>query len=272
MVKFNRNSLEVSYFHNGESRIKDICEDIRDENLVDFIFKTDYKNFNVNEDLFYLLFIANEVKKWNVKTTLRFWCMPYQRMDRKCVNDIFTLEAVCKYINWLKFDKIIIVDPHSDVTLKLLKNAEAIYPIVDWLPGIKEKIGFTDEDYIVFPDEGAQRRYSKYNLGEKICYCKKKRNEITNFIVNSKVVKGNIKEGCKCIIIDDLCSSGSTLLKCSELLNNMGASEIYIVVTHCEAACLKSDLLSEDSKVVKLFTSPSNMYEHHKKIEYLDIF
>lgn len=272
MIKFNGKSLEVTRFTNSESRIRDIYEDIRDDNVVDFMFETDYTSYNVNEDLIMLLFVVDELKKWSAKATLRFWCMPYQRMDRKCINDIYTLEPVCKYINWLKFDKVIVVDPHSDVTLKLLKNVEAVYPIVNWLPVIKEKIGFTEDDYIVFPDEGAQKRYSKYNLGENICYCKKKRNEVTNLIVNSKVVKGSVKEGSKCIIIDDLCSTGGTLLKCCELLDNMGASEVYIVVTHCEATCLKTKLLSDSSKVVKLFTSKSNMCKSHKKIEYLDIF
>ncbi|MNW15314.1 hypothetical protein D3C71_2137760 [compost metagenome] len=51
----------------------------------------------------------------------------------------------------------------------------------------------------------------------------------------------------------------------------MGASEIYLLVTHCEPRVLSGKLLDQDSPIDKVFTSTSMMQETHPKIEYITI-
>lgn len=276
MIIFNGKALSITHFSNSECRIRELSSYIKDKNIVEFIFETDKEGYKVNEDLMNLLFVSSELMqhyKNVISSILVFWCMPYQRMDRKCIGDIFTLDPICEYINWLNFDEVIVVDPHSEVTLKLIKNSRAIYPLIDWLPKIKEQIDFSEaDDYIVFPDKGAAKRYINYNLGTNICFCEKERNKITNFIEDSKIINGDVKKGCKCIIVDDLCSKGDTILKCCELLKELGVDEIYVVVTHCEPNILSNPVfLNNYSLIKKIFTSKSNMSKSHYKIEYLDI-
>lgn len=271
MLRFNGENIHVRYFSNTECRIEDIYKDIRDKNVVELLFETDWVGYKINEDLMNLLFVSSELKRHGKNATLVLYSMPYQRMDRKCGNDIYTLGPVCEYINWLGFEEVVVVDPHSSATLELLNNVRDIYPLIQWLPKVKEEIGFTKDDYIVFPDEGAARRYDKYDLDANICFCKKRRNEISNHIVESKVISGHVKPGSKCIIVDDLCSTGGTLLKCCNLLKEMGVGEVYVIITHCEAKALTSPILDKDSSVIKMFTSRSNMSKEHDKIEYLDI-
>lgn len=273
MIIFNGKALKVTHFSNSECRIRELSSDIKDKNVVEFIFEADKEGYKVNEDLMNLLFVSSELARHFKSAILVFWCMPYQRMDRKCIGDIFTLDPVCEYINWLEFDEVLVVDPHSNVTLELLRNSRAIYPLIDWLPKVKEKIGFSENyDYIVFPDKGAAKRYKDYDLSTNICFCEKERNKITNFIEDSKIVDGVVRESCKCIIVDDLCSKGDTILKCCEILRKFGVNEIYVVVTHCEPNILSNPLFSDSTSLIrKIFTSKSNMSKYHYKIEYLDI-
>ncbi len=269
MIIFNGKRLDLEHFSNSECRIKDL--DIKEENMAELIFETDVDGYSINEDLMNLLFVSNELKKVLRNAKLLLWCMPYQRMDRKCKGDIFTLEAICKYINWLEFSEVLVVEAHSDVTLKLLKNAHEIRPILKWLPKIKSMINFSENDCIVFPDKGATKRYSNLNLGNNIYYCEKERDEITNEIKKVCIVGKGIVKNRKCIIIDDLCSKGDTLFECYKILCNNGAKEVYIAVAHCEKTALSKPFFSSDSKLIKIFTSKSNMSLEHKKVEYMEV-
>ncbi|MDO4282062.1 MAG: ribose-phosphate pyrophosphokinase [Clostridia bacterium] len=272
MILFNGKSLTVKHFTNSECKVGELDSLLKDNgNVVEFFYETERKDYSVNEDLINLLFVASDLKRLNRNAKLVFWCMPYQRMDRKCEGDIFTLKPICEYINWMSFSEIFVVEPHSKQTLEMLNDAKAIDPLVEWIPEVKKKVGFGTDDYIVFPDKGAAERYSKYHFAPNICYFEKKRNNITNFIEKFDMLGEFSGIGKKCIIIDDLCSKGDTIFKCCERLVESGVEEIYVVVTHCEITALSNPIFAPTSKIKKFFTSKSNISVEHEKIEYLDV-
>ena len=49
-------------------------------------------------------------------------------------------------------------------------------------------------------------------------------------------------------------------------LRDMGASEIYLVVTHCEDTIFKGDILKTDL-IKKVYTTDSILNKEHKKIK-----
>lgn len=273
MIKVNGKVLLVKQFSNSESKIGNIASYAKDGiNTIELLYETAVEGYNVNHDLMVLMFVKFELDTLCRPVELIFRVMPYQRMDRKCANDVFTLKMVCRYINWLQFRRVIVIDPHSDVTLKLLNNAVAIYPILQWLPIVKEKIGFDEKkDSIVFPDKGAAKKYEGCDLGKRVCYFSKKRDEETSTIESFEKSNGEISEGSKCIIIDDICSSGKTLMLCARNLKKMGASHVYIIVSHCEKIALENPIFTEEDLMEKMFTSTSNMCYYHHKIEYLPV-
>lgn len=235
-------------------------EDI--EVVLKFKYKTDF-------DLVKLYNVKRKVDLLCSNINLFVWYMPYSRMDRKIEGDIFTLKYVCEYINKMHFKKVYVVEPHSEVTIQLLDNVFDVYPVIDWLPAIKSKINFGENDHIVLPDKGAKLRYGVEH--QNVCVLSKKREPITGRIETMELAQGKINKGSTCVIIDDLCSKGGTFELSAHILKSLGAKKVYLVVTHCEENIFNGELLKLDSPIDKIFTSKSILNTPHEKIEFMEI-
>ena len=264
MLTLNGTKLLTERFPNNETKVKDFENSIIDgQNVLEFKYTTD-------ADLVTLMFVKKRIDEFNVPCTLFVWYMPYSRMDRKIEGDLFTLQYVCNFINWLNFAKIVVMEPHSGKTMELLERATAIYPVKDWLPEVQKEIGFTEQDHVVFPDKGAAARYADSDYAN-ICIMEKKRNPITGNIEDMHLKEGTVNPGSKCIIIDDLCSKGGTFAWAGSILKSLGANEVYLVVSHCEETIFDGKLLSEGSPISKVYTSTSIMCKEHPNIEFMDV-
>ena len=88
---------------------------------------------------------------------------------------------------------------------------------------------------IVFPDEGALKRYSKNKFvswwnNADIVTLSKDREERTGVIKGTKIVNGYINKTC--VIIDDLCDGGATFKGASKVLKENGADKVGLIVAH----------------------------------------
>lgn len=264
MLILNGKELLTERFPNNETKVKDFENSIVDgQNVLEFKYTTD-------ADLITLMFVKKRIDEFAVPCTLFVWYMPYSRMDRKIDGDLFTLQYVASFINWLNFKKVVVMEPHSEKTMKLLERATAIYPVKDWLPAVQKEIGFTEKDHVVFPDKGAAARYADSGYAN-ICIMEKKRNPITGNIEDMRLKEGKVNPGSKCIIIDDLCSKGGTFAWAASILKSLGASEVYLIVSHCEETIFNGKLLTEDSPISKVYASTSIMCKEHPNIEYMDV-
>lgn len=263
MITLNKQLINTEQFPNKETKVKDFDSLIKQDNLIQFTYRED-------GDLIKLLFVKKRLDEEGVNAKLVIHYMPYSRMDRKIEGDLYTLKYICEFINNLHFIKVYVVEPHSNKTIELLNNSEAIYPALDWLPTIMQKLKFTNQDRIVFPDKGAATRYENSGY-ENSCIFDKTRNPQTGRIERMELKQGNIPQGARCIIVDDLCSAGGTFLNAGKILKEMGATEVYLLVTHCEPRVFTGQLLNEDSPIEMVFTSTSMMNEDHLKIEYINL-
>lgn len=244
-----------------------VCNTIDPKAAIDIFLEFKYRS---DHDLVALMKASQNIGKCRLPCTLFVWYMPYSRMDRKIEGDLFTLQYVCDYINRMKFTKVVVMEPHSIQTMKLLKRATAVYPVKDWLPEVQKEIGFGENDHIVFPDKGAAARYADSGYAN-VCVMEKKRNPFTGQIENMYLKEGKVNPGSKCIIIDDLCSKGGTFAWASSILRSLGASEVYLIVSHCEDTLFDGKLLDEDSPVSRIYTSTSMMNIPHPKIKFMDV-
>lgn len=264
MLVLNGKELATERFPNNETKVKDFKDSVvKGMNVLEFKYTSD-------EDLITLMFVKGRLDEFKVKCTLFIWYMPYSRMDRKIDGDLFTLQYVCEFINQMKFAKVIVMEPHSEETMKRLKNAMDVYPVKVWLPSVQKEIGFSENDHIVFPDNGAAKRYANSGY-QNICIMEKKRDPKTGKLKGMNLKKGKVNPGSKCIIIDDLCSKGGTFALASEILKSKGASEVYLVVSHCEETIFRGRLLGEDSLIDRIYTSTSMMSKSHPKIKFLTV-
>lgn len=191
-------------------------------------------------------------------------------MDRQIEGDFCTLPVMCKIINRMQFQRIYIVDPHSEKTLEFFRTISSdsvieheyipVYPIVDWIKTIAQETDFnTDTDCLVFPDKGANEKYSKMNLlpGAHTASFNKIRNPHTGNIEKLALDIAYLSKCEKAIIVDDLCSRGGTFIGAASILKEVGVKDITLVVTHLEDTVFAGYLLDENSPVDRIYTSNS---------------
>ncbi|RJE87471.1 ribose-phosphate pyrophosphokinase [Paenibacillus sp. 1011MAR3C5] len=237
MIALNGEQLTFMTYPNGETRVdgEHILKLAESENRISFKYETD-------GDLLKLLFVKSFLDDHRYKASLIISYMPYSRMDRVEGSSVFTLKYTAHMINAMNFERVTIIEPHSDVSTALIHRSEAIYPTGDLLQQVMEETGFqTGRDYLFFPDAGAQKRYGKLG-GYRQLVGFKKRNFETGQIEHLDVVGTVGETGFKAIIVDDLCSYGGTFLLSAERLRELGASEVYLLVSHCEDSIYKGKL------------------------------
>ena len=259
MIFFNDERIDIKKFPNGESFIDNCNIKIKDGiNEIKVKFEGD-------EDLMHLIFIKNYLDDMRVRCNLIIPYMPYSRMDRTEGIRIFTLKYLCKIINSLNFESVTVYEPHSDVTMALIDRLT----VVQETKNLAEKVLKELEDkkvYIVYPDAGAAKRYSKLIKWDKVLTANKERDFVTGRI-KSLDINGNISDSnFTAVIVDDLCSKGGTFSLTAEKLRDIGAKDIYLVVTHCENTIFEGTILKDDL-IKKVYTTDSILSKEHEKIE-----
>ena len=242
MILVNGVEVKIERFPNGETCIRDFEDAILGSHRFEEIVLA-YEN---DQDLMNLMFIKKHIDaNYNTDVILKMPYMPYSRMDRTEGINVFTLKSVAEMINGLNFNAVVILEPHSDVTPALVDRC---VPIEESVELFKEHVkrGIIDEDcYLVFPDASADKRYSK--IGHKnTLTCIKHRDFETGRIKSLDVFGERPEKPFKAVIIDDLCSRGGTFMLTGEKLKEMGATEITLVVTHCEDSIHDGGVLSGD--------------------------
>lgn len=258
MILVNNVEIKFESFPNGETRMihDNINELVGEEEFNKIEFK--YEN---DGDLIKLMFLKKYLDRYFMgENHLLIYYMPYSRMDRSEDYSPFTLKYVAEFINDLKFTSVSVIEPHSDVTIALLDNSTANYDNFEYIEVVKEIVGFNeDNDYIVFPDAGASKRYSKMK-SKNILIGHKHRDFQTGHIMSLELVGDMSAGGKTAIIVDDLSSYGGTFVKTSEALREKGFEKVYLLVAHSENSIFKGKLFDH---VDKVFTTNSILTEQN---------
>ncbi|MBQ8626779.1 MAG: ribose-phosphate pyrophosphokinase [Agathobacter sp.] len=226
--------------------------------------------FENNEELVTLIFITRHLQTngiHNIDLTLPY--VPNGRQDRAPSSaDVFTLKYFAEIINSLNFKTVFIFDPHSDVSAAVLNHSKVITARDNIYYTIRD-IG--EEDLLMFyPDEGAMKRYSEM-VPEEYIHGVKKRDWLSHQIQTLNIKTDDIDiVGRNILMVDDILSSGKTLLRAAEQLKKMGVNKIYLYASHCENQVEKSPLLTSDI-VTEIYTTNSLLTYRHPKIHVINI-
>lgn len=265
MIRVNGEEIKINYFPDGTQLLKQRPSEIA---RIDWFYEND-------EELTTLIFITCHLRKIGcLKIELFMPYIPNARYDRvKSDEEVFTLKHFAEVINWLLFDEVTILDPHSYVSEALIDNIVVESP--------KQYINYFIDNHFLgaislnkfalfYPDEGSMKRYSgmfkmPYTFGLK------KRDWETGDIMGLDVVgdENYIKDRI-ILIVDDICSRGGTFYHSAKKLKELGAKKVYLYVTHCENTILKGDLLTS-GLIDKVFTTNSIFTKEHELIEVYDL-
>jgi len=178
----------------------------------------------------------------------------YARQDRRVVpGDPLSAQLVVKTLLALGATQIITVDIHNpkifDTCASFATSLSAALPTADWLR--TQRIG---NPLLVSPDHGSERRIRAIGkeLGWPVHVCDKRKDE-TGRTWYEGIGRG--LAGHDAIVIDDLCSSGSTLVPLAGALREAGAKKLLIGITHFFA-----DPVAVEKKIgagVELFSTNS---------------
>lgn len=126
----------------------------------------------------------------------------------------------------------------------------------------------SDKVVIVFPDDGAKKRFSSYFEGMQLLCCTKKRigNDRKIILESDDDISGKTV-----FIVDDLTRTGGTLIECAKCLNLAGVSQIniyvpHIVFPHGEASNFADEIVDSEGnhfKISKFYTTDSIV---HRKL------
>lgn len=265
MIKLNDNIVKITRFPDNTFKFDIDKSKVRSWNKIQW-------NFESMEELFILIGLADKLK--NTSTSLFIPYLPNARMDKvQNQSEGFMLKYFVETLDNLGFDKILLLDAHSEVYKQFTKKTEWIGNSMDPLIKdlvlrscleIKEQNSHKDVT-LVYPDKGARARYTGV-LGEnKNLVGVKVRNQSTGEIISFELL-GEIPDG-PVLIVDDICSYGGTPYFTAKKLREKGYSgKIYLYVTHAENSIFKGKLLEEESQISGIFTTNSIFKGSHEKI------
>lgn len=212
---------------------------------------------NSSDTLMELFMMTDAVRRWNpaVKITLEMGYVPYARQDRVMQpGEALSIKVLCDLINSQKYDRVIIWDPHSDVTPALLNNCFILSQaktLNDHLPFgheyhkkgvsfsefpqlIQVRDAFVKETILVSPDAGAVKKVgdvAKTCGFSQIVRADKTRDAKTGAITGTTVYSGHV--GAKnFLIVDDICDGARTFIELAKVLRPLTDAKIILYVTH----------------------------------------
>lgn len=159
------------------------------------------------------------------------------RMDRVMLDgEPFSLKVVAAMLNQGQFKKVLIFDPHSEVSTALIDRSYAVTNHLFVRDAISD---YTDAHQgetpcLVSPDAGALKKMHKLAqfLGiENVVECMKERDVRTGALTNFKAMTDGL-HGQTCFIIDDICDGGGTFAGTAGMLKEKGAAKVVLIVSH----------------------------------------
>ena len=159
--------------------------------------------------------------------------MGYARQDRQFLpGEIITMELVAKMFKAAGASKVFIVDIHSTTALEHFAIPAKNISAVEELAKHFKKMTLQDP-LVVSPDKGGVERaknFAKF-LGVNYTALEKHRDRKTgNVEIKSKGLDG--VKGRDIILVDDMISTGGSIVKAAEFLKKQKSGKVYACCTH----------------------------------------
>lgn len=157
----------------------------------------------------------------------------YSRQDREFLpGEIVTMKVLGRLFKGAGASRIIVTDIHSKIGLNQLglksKNVSAIPELVKYFRKLKLK-----NPLIVSPDQGGIERAKEFAREIKLDFIalQKFRNRKTGKV---QIKNQNIKEvkGRDLILVDDMISTGGSIVKATEFLKKQNCKDVFVTCTH----------------------------------------
>jgi ribose-phosphate pyrophosphokinase len=262
---------DLHVFPDGEMRVR-IMEEVADKEIV--LLKTHVHP--IDSSILQTAFLLDALKKNGAGlVTLIVPYLGYMRGDHMFrTGEAVPLDVVIKLLEVNGAAKVALVDPHSIKIPELFK-----VPVLDlsanalFAEKIREMKLDKNSYTLVTPDMGGIRRIKILSemLSSAPYATIEKNRDLETGIVETAKVEGKINKTC--FIVDDMISSGGTIIKALDALRDMGAKDLYVMSTHAVFSEQAPNVL-ENSIASKVFVTdslPLTQKQEFQKLEVLSI-
>lgn len=242
----NGQKVTLKRFSSGELKLKKshLNSFIKD-NKVNIIY-------NNEESFLELMLIINYYINNSTKVNLTLSYLPYQRMDHRDTDELNTVDYMANILNSINLNCLTICEPHCEIDI--FKNAKEFSFISALKSKVFKEINFNENtDTIILTDKGGLKRYG--NFSKNVVYFNKERDKTTGLISKHNIAS-DINPSSKCLIVDDIISSGDTMLNIVDYLTSLNIKDIYILCGHFEKNKYNKRL-SSNKNIKKIFSTNS---------------
>jgi len=218
-MKMTKGRFILTKFSDGEiySRVE---EDVRGKDVW-VLASTQPPADNILE----LAFLLDSLSRGGAKINLMILYFGYARQDRIVKEgEALSSKVVSDLLRKSRFDNVLVLHIHSSRVKKFL-DFEDVLPVSLFSAVIRRM------EVVAAPDRGAldlARKVSEdYGLG--LAYMEKSRPGVEKVEITRLV--GNV-ERKKVVIVDDMISTGGTVIKAGQRLMKSGAKEVHVIATH----------------------------------------
>ncbi len=157
--------------------------------------------------------------------------MPYARQDRRFLDgEPISINVVLSALKGLGVDELMVVDIHKPQSLEQypgFRNLEPFKLYADYLKGL------LTNPVVICPDMGSAWRAERLSKLLNAPYeCLEKHRDRYTGEVAFTLRRLNVA-GMDVVIVDDIISTGGTIVGASKILRDMGARSIVVAAAHC---------------------------------------
>ena len=227
-IKGNLVKSEIRVFPDGESKITLIGKLSKKKSIV---VQSIYPPVDTN--LVQALSLITKAKENSSEVIAVIPYMGYARQDREFLpGEVVTMKVLGKLFKGAGASKIIVVDIHSLIGFKHFsiktKNVTAIPDLVKYFKKLSLK-----NPLVISPDQGGKERAKEFakEFNSNYIALNKKRDKKTGKvkIITKKTCE---VENRDLILVDDMISTGGSIIKAAQFLKKQKCKKIYVACTH----------------------------------------
>ena len=226
-IKANLVKSEIRVFADGESKITLNGKLSKKKSVV---VQSIYPPVDTN--LIQALSLISKAKEISSEVIAVIPYMGYARQDREFLpGEIVTMKVLGKLFKGAGASKVVAVDIHSLIGFKHFsiktKNVTAIPDLVRYFKKLRLK-----NPLVVSPDQGGKERAREFGreFGTEYIALEKKRDRKTGKVQiqtkNVDVIERDL------ILVDDMISTGGSIIKATQFLKKQKCKRIYVACTH----------------------------------------
>lgn len=270
-LNLHLSELEIYIFPDGEKRIR-ILDSVLDQHTV----VVQPTSTPADQNYMELFFIVDALKRSGAKSvTAVVPYLGYQRQDHIFRDgEGVSLEVVRRTLEAVGVNRLIGFDFHTVRVPQLFKIPVSHLSALSLFAEKIKKEGWTSNDTtLIAPDKGGIRRIkilSDLLNGMPYGSIEKNRDLATGEVTAEEIdiQEGELKK--RSLIVDDMISSGGTIVSAINLLLRKGAEEIYVFATHPVFSDAASEVLQK-SAAQKVFATDSILVPEQKQFNKLHI-